>query len=153
MHPNAPEDDGFLLIFFAFHTFSYFHSSIPNFLLEKEDKLLVTWQDSVLPFVQHGQVSPGDPRHQVLPTKINRTWMSKYGNIINADAKQVVLQYFLSFGGLSWGQSRVSFLSLGDKKHICFCDIGNSNPPSAQPSNKHTDESASCFWKRVMSSY
>lgn len=84
-----------------------------------------------------GPIIPGSPYKNVKKKKgsVNKVI---YHTIPYAIAKQVVLQYFLSFGGLSWGQSRVSFLSLGDKKHIYLCVIGNSNPTSAQPSNDYS---------------
>lgn len=65
-----------------------------------------------------------------------------------AVAKHAVLPYFLSFWGLSWRESRVSFLSLGVKKKKTFIFVTILETvihQSAQPSNKHMDESASCF--------
>lgn len=64
-----------------------------------------------------------------------------------AVAKHASLPYFLSFCGLSWGESRVSFLSLGvKKKRVYFCGILETvTHQSAEHSNKHMDGSASCF--------
>lgn len=65
-----------------------------------------------------------------------------------AVAQHAVLPYFLSFWGLSWRESRFSFLSLGvkKKKTIIFVTILLTViHQSAEPSNKYMDKSASCF--------